>query len=287
MNVLIVGKHGQLASALVEAAGALGISASACSKEELDITNPLQIAQALDEVRPDVLINTAAFHIVGRCEEEPNEAFLLNATAVRNAARACRERNIRFVTYSTDYVFDGTKGAPYEESDAPRPLQMYGISKVAGEYAALAEHPKGSFVIRTCGVYGGKTGSPQKGGNFVLGILRDAGVSNRIEVSSDQIASPSSARDVARGTLKLLQGFAAPGMYHLVNEGQCSWYEFAAAIIEERRLPVEIVPVDRSGRSGGVLRPTYSAVANTRAKALGITLPHWRDGLKAYLVTLP
>jgi len=129
---------------------------------ELSITDFLQVKKKLDDVKPDVVINTSAYHVFPKCEENPIEAMRVNFVAVKNLAILCKECGIVFITYSTDYVFDGTKNEPYEEDDRPNPLQVYGISKLAGEYAVLNYYPEGSIIIRTCGVYGGRYGSPQK-----------------------------------------------------------------------------------------------------------------------------
>jgi len=208
----------------------------------------------------------------------------VNFIAVDKMAKLCKRYGIKFITYSTDYVFDGEKGAPYEENDKPNPLQIYGISKLAGEYAALNSYPEGAFVIRTCSLYGGKKGSPEKKGNFVLNIIKEAQNKEVIEVSSEQIVSPTYAGDLSKATLRLLlNSKIIPGIYHLVNEGYCSWYEFTKEIFRLAKINKEIKPVDREGMSGGARRPKFSALANTKAKALGIDLPSWQEGLKSYL----
>ena len=206
----------------------------------------------------------------------------VNFLAVQNLANLCKKNNITFVTYSTDYVFDGEKGGAYIETDMPHPLQVYGFSKLAGEYAALSIYPSGSLVIRTCGVYGGKEGSRQKGGNFVLNILKEAQNKEIVEVSSEQIVSPTYVGDLGRATLKLLGRKATLGIYHLVNEGCCSWYEFTKEIFQLAEITTMLVPVDRSGVSGAMKRPRFSVLKNTRAKALGVELPSWKEGLSSY-----
>lgn len=289
-KLLIIGKHGQIATALSHYASEQGFEAFAYSREELDILNPLQTEQRIKEVCPDVLINTAAYHVLADCQSHPEQAFAVNAAGVGRLAGLCREAGITFVTYSTDHVFDGTAGRPYREDDEARPLQVYGASKLAGERAALAAHPKGCFIIRTCGVYGGKQGSRSRGGNIVLTLLRESREKNPLEVASDQIASPSFADDVGRATLRLLaHPDAKPGIYHLVGEGQCSWYEFARELARLARLTNRIIPVERGegDRSNTSLRrPRLAALENIKAKALGITLPSWRDALGRYVKTL-
>jgi dTDP-4-dehydrorhamnose reductase len=212
--------------------------------------------------------------------------MLINFIAVRTLAKICKEKKITFVTFSTDYVFDGEKGTPYEEDDKPNPLQIYGISKLAGEYTALNSHPKGAFIIRTCGLYGGREGSPEKKGNFVLNIMQEAQDKEIIEVSSEQIVSPTFAGDLSKATLKLLKNKAKPGIYHLVNEGICSWYEFTKEIFKLAKINKEVRPINRNGLSGEMKRSKFSVLKNTKAKAIGIELPSWQEGLKTYLYEL-
>jgi len=285
-RILLIGKRGQLAEKILADAPFFDFDIYAFGKDDMDVTDLMQVKKKLDDVKPDVVINTSAYHVLPKCEENPIEAMRVNFVAVKNLAILCKERGIIFITYSTDYVFDGTKNEPYEEDDRPNPLQVYGISKLAGEYAVLNYYPEGSIIIRTCGVYGGKYGSPQKGGNFVLNILKEAYGKKFIEVSSEQIVSPTYAGDLSKATLKLLKlflsGNAKPGIYHLVNEGYCSWYEFTIEIFNLAKINVEVVPIDRGGFSGGVRRPRFSALRNTKAKNLGIILPHWKEGLNSY-----
>ncbi len=281
-NILLIGKRGQLGREIMEDAKSFGFEIVGFEKEELDITNELQVKEKIEKINPDILINTSAYHVVSKCEENPLAAMAVNFIAVQDLAKICKEKNIIFVTYSTDYVFDGEKGAPYNENDEPNPLQMYGMSKLAGEYAVFNFYPEGSFIIRTCGLYGGKTGSPEKKGNFVLNIMEEARNKEIIEVSSEQIVSPTYAGDLSKATLKLLKGKAEPGIYHLVNEGFCSWYEFTKEIFKLAKINKKTLPVNRGGISRGVNRPKFSVLKNTKAKVLGIELPLWQEGLKSY-----
>lgn len=280
-KVLLIGKNGQLGGELAKDANAFGFEVFPFDKEELDVTNHLQVKEQIEKIKPDIVINTAAYQIVSMCEQNPLLAMAVNFIAVQNLARICKEHNSIFVTYSSDYVFDGTKGTPNEEDSAPNPLQMYGMSKLAGEYAALHVYPGGVFIIRTCGLYGGKTGSPQKG-NFVLNMIKEAESKEIIEVSSDHMISPTYAFDLSKATLALLNSKAPFGIYHLVNEGLCSPYEFAREIFKLAGIKKELKPLIRGGHDGKIRRPIFSALKNTKAKALGIQLPSWKEGLSAY-----
>jgi len=282
-KILLIGKTGQLGSEIIKDAPSFGFKIAGFEKDELDVTNESQVKEKVEKIKPDILINTSAYHIVAACEENPLAAMEVNFVAVDKMAKLCKRYGIKFITYSTDYVFDGKKRAPYEENDKPNPLQIYGISKLAGEYAALNSYPEGAFVIRTCGLYGGKKGSPEKKGNFVLNIIKEAQNKEVIEVSSEQIVSPTYAGDLSKATLRLLlNSKIISGIYHLVNEGYCSWYEFAKEIFRLANINIKTIPVNRGGMSGGVRRPKFSALENTKAKALGIDLPSWQEGLKSY-----
>ncbi len=284
MKILIFGKTGQLGEQLYTQGKNQKHKIAGFTHQELDISNLQHVEKAIKKIQPDVVMNTTAYHVVADCEVHPAKAFQVNATSVRDIAQICNKRNIRFVTYSTDYVFDGKKGSPYIETDLPTPVQTYGVSKVAGERMALAYNPK-SIIIRTSGVYGGKKGSRTKKGNFALNILKEK---NRktLEVSSEQIVNPTYSVDLAQATFKLLKNKDVWGIYHLANEGYCSWAEFAKEIMKLSGSHTKIISVDRSGQSGGARRPLFSALKNTRAVKLGIKLPPWQDAIKRYIFTL-
>ena len=179
-------------------------------------------------------------------------------------------------------MFDGTKKEPYTEEDRPNPLQIYGISKLAGELVAH-NYDSESITIRTCGVFGGKTGSSMKKGNFVLYILDQAKKTNELEISHEQTASFVNAEDLAEGLLKLIELKAPSGIYHLVNEGYGTWSEFAQEIVSQSKVNLKIIPIDRLGVYGDTRIPLFVPLLNTKAKKLGVVLPPWQDGLKRYL----
>jgi dTDP-4-dehydrorhamnose reductase len=281
MKILLIGATGQLGGDILRNNQAHDILAP--DRKALDLSKPEQMGETIRERRPDMVINCAAFHNVPLCEDQPEQAFRINCAAVRDLAALCSEVDAWLVTFSSDYVFGGEKRAPYLEDDRPAPLQVYGITRLAGEHAALATAPDRAVVIRTCGLYG-RSGARSKGGNFVDGRVADARAGKRIEMASEQVLAPTSTDDLSRAVLSLIaHPRLAPGIYHLVNEGQCSWYDLTRAIMEVLGLDIEVVPVDRGGRSGKLRRPLYSVLANTRARALGITLRPWREALADYL----
>ena len=281
MKILIIGKTGQLGSVLVKDALALGYDVFAPSKQELDILNEDSFLDAMIHYKPEVVINTAAFHNVPLCEIEPMKAFQSNCIAVKKMAEISNEFDTWFVSFSTDYVFSGEKRRPYIESDTPCPLQMYGLSKLAGEYGALSY--KKSIIIRTCGLYG-MQGAKSKGGNFVDNRIKDSKQNARIEISNDQTISPTYAGDLSKTVLQLIaHSSKESGIYHLVNEGYCTWYEFTKEIFGFLDIDIELVPVDRKGKTGTMRRPLFSALENKKAKRLGVALPNWKENLHEYL----
>jgi len=281
LNILLIGKTGQLGGSIL--AKPRGHRIIAPDRNELDIESSESYSQAIHTYRPEVIINTAAFHNVPQCEVEPLRAFAVNCMAVYDLAAVCRKEDVRFVSISTDYVFGGDRCTPYHEDDLPRPIQMYGISKLAGEYAALAAAPAHTLIIRTCGLYG-KEGATSKGGNFVDKRIADAACCKELKMGRDQTVSPTYTDDLAQAVLKLIEHSSrAHGIFHLVNEGECTWFDFTKAIYDLMGFDVTVIPVDRRGLSGEMRRPLYSVLANTKARKLGIVLPNWREALERYL----
>ncbi len=281
MKLIIIGKTGQLGSILLEDAAKAGHDVISPSRQDLDILDSTAFLNLMQQHKPDAVINTAAFHNVPLCETEAVKAFQANCIAVGKMAKISNEFNALFVSFSTDYVFGGEKKRPYVETDRPNPLQMYGLSKLAGEYAALS-YPN-SIIIRTCGLYGIQ-GAASKGGNFVDNRIRDSKQETRLEIGCDQTVSPTYTADLSKAVLALIAHHPKEnGTYHLVNEGRCTWYEFTREIFKIMKIDTELVPVDRKGLDGEMRRPLFSALKNRKAAKLGIKLPHWKEGLKAYL----
>ncbi len=281
MKILIIGKTGQLGSALLKDALTFRHDVFAPSKQELDILNKDSFLNAMIHYKPEVVINTAAFHNVPLCEIEPVKAFQSNCIAVKIIAEISNEFDAWFVSFSTDYVFNGETRRPYIESDTPSPLQMYGLSKLAGEYGALSYNK--SIIIRTCGLYGIQ-GATSKSGNFVDNRIEDSKQNDRIEISNDQTVSPTYAGDLSKAVLQLIAHPSKDaGIYHLINDGYCTWYEFTKEVFKCFDINIELVPVDRKGKTGKMRRPLFSALKNEKGTRLGVTLPNWKEGLVQYL----
>lgn len=283
-RALLIGASGQLGSELHRQGGTKW-DITAPGRLDLDASDPEALNRAVENLRPNLVLNCSAFHVLARCESHFGDALLVNAVAVSTLAKAAERIGARFVTVSTDYAFDGTSGAPYREDDATNPIQAYGISKVAGERAALAAHPEGTFVIRSCGLYG-HAPSRQKAGNFVLNRLSDARTRNVVEIGSDLVCTPTSARDLATAMLVLIADGAPAGLYHLTNGGQCDWASFTAEIYRLADIRTMVQPVDRGGHYPPVRRPAYSVLDNEKAKSVGINLRPWQDALAEYVGAL-
>ncbi len=279
MKIALVGADGQLGTDLLNL-----LPREHCTPlyyPDFDVTDIQKIHRVFQSLNPDLVINTAAFHRVDDCEDRPLDAFLVNSLAVRDLALCCREQNTVLVHFSTDYVFDGEKGKPYLEDDEPRPLNVYGIPKLAGEYFIRSLCHR-YFLIRTCGLYG-LAGCREKGMNFVELMLHLEKSGRPLKVVNDQWVTPTSTEELAARVLELLQT-ERYGLYHMTNEGQCTWYEFAEAIFSLLGRSVDLYPIDSQSYGAKALRPAYSVLENHRAKDVGIAdFSPWREALKNYL----
>jgi dTDP-4-dehydrorhamnose reductase len=282
MKIFLIGKNGQVGAEINQQGLKMGFKIIAFGSKELDITDHDKVRQKIEKHKPDVVINTAAYHVLSDSERHIDTAFKVNVYAVKNLADICNKYNIRFINYSSDKVFDGKKRTPYTETDKTNPLQIYGITKLTGEIIA-ANYNNDTLNIRTCGIYGGLTGSTVKKGNFVLYILKESKLKTELEISSEQIASFVHAKDLAKATLQLLQKNVPKGIYNIVNEGCGSWAEFAQEIVKLNKLKMKIIPVNRKGIYGDTHLPEFTAMDISKIKKLGITLPPWQTGLQEYL----
>ena len=278
MKLLLIGGSGQLGTEIRTRWTNDKIIAP--PHDALDLTDDTRIAETLDTVAPDLVVNCAAFHNVDRCEEEPLRAFELNAVAVDRLARACAERDCTFVTISTDYVFSGETDRPYTEADVPQPISAYGTSKFAGELLVARLEGK-AFVVRTCGVYGRRP-SATKGYTFIDRVVAQAKAGEPNRVVSDVVASPTYAGDLA-DAIRALVETKAYGLYHACNVGPVSWYDFACEALRQAGVDASIEPISSSSWKVAARRPRYSALANAKLEALGIRMPRWQDGIAAYL----
>jgi len=280
MRVTIFGATGLLGKALVRQW--TDDDVSGLGFRDADIRNPKQISNVLEETRPNWIVLAAAYTDVDGCEGNPEHAFDVNCHGALNVATAAKQFASRLLFLSTDYVFDGAKTSPYTESDAPAPLSVYAESKLAGERLALARCRR-AFVIRVCGLYGVAQSATAGRTNFVETMLRLAGQGHALRVVRDQVLTPSYTLDLAPKVWRVLAR-GAPGLYHLANAGQTSFYDFAREIFRLSGLTPSLTPVTAAEYGARARRPPYSVMARTRLAALGEDdLRPWQAALAAYL----
>lgn len=281
MKVALIGAKGQLSSDLEPVLRAKGWEIIPFTHADLDVADLKSVQAALVPARPHIAINTAAYHKVEDVENNPAQAFAVNAIGLRNLALVCQKLSSTLVHLSTDYVFSGSKRNPYVESDPVDPLNVYGISKAAGEMALRAVWPK-HFILRTSGLYG-HAGSAGKGGNFVELMLRLAQEEEPIRVVADQILTPTSTQALALQIAALIDT-EAYGTYHATCQGECSWYAFAVEIFRSVGLYPDLRPQSTAESGARVKRPVYSVLENAQLKTIGIDLmPYWQEALRNYL----
>jgi dTDP-4-dehydrorhamnose reductase len=285
MIVAVLGANGQLGSDIlrVSRAGSVCTDAVALCRNDLDVSDLDAIPIALSRHRFDVLVNCTGYHKTDEVETHATEAFRINAHAVAVLARACKSLRARFVHISTDYIFDGDSRQPYKETDHASPINVYGASKLLGERLALREYADGTLVMRVASLFG-VAGSSGKGGNFIETILCRGKETGEVRVVNDITMSPTCTADVARAILAALQKDAPPGVYHVVNSGSATWFEFAKQIIEEAGVQARVVPLTSEQFPTVAPRPPYSVLDNHKVSQIVGQLPHWKDALRRYLM---
>ena len=282
MKIAVIGANGQLGSDLVAAFSEHGDAVSGLTHADIEISDLPSVTHALESMRPQVIVNTAAMHHVENCEREPEKAFAVNALGPRNLALAARDLDAVLLHVSTDYVFDGSKGSPYLEEDSPRPLNAYGITKLAGEHFVRATTAK-HFVVRTSGLYG-KSPCRAKGGlNFIELMLKLAKERGEVRVVDSEVVSPTSTAELAEQLVRLSHSDCY-GLYHATAEGSCSWYEFAREIFAITDTPVRLKVAGPDEFPAKVPRPKYSVLENGALKSRGLNaFKPWQDALHKYL----
>jgi len=270
-TVLLVGASGQLGTDLrLSAPDAVNLVAF--THGELDVLDLEQVKRVVAEVRPDVVVNAAAYVDVEGCETDRERAFAVNAYGVRNLVEA----GARIVQISTDYVFDGSARRPYVEEDRPDPINVYGESKLAGEVFA-----HGHLIVRSSGLYG--VAATRAKGNFVRTMLRLGRERGEVSVVTDQVLTPTNTADLAPAVWRLVEG-GATGVYHATNAGECSWFEFAKAIFELSGMDVAVKPTDTATLNYKARRPAYSVLDSSKLERDGFGgLRPWREALTAHL----
>lgn len=278
MRILVVGAAGRLGSALVRRfAGWAEVTGT--TREELDVCDRRAVLERAAALRPAAIVNCTAYNDVDRAEDEPVEALRVNASAVRSLAEAASSVGAALVHYSTDFVFDGAADRPYREEDQPNPQSTYATSKLLGEWlAALAPR---HYVLRVESLFGSSNAParPTSVDRIVDAVL----AGSEVRVFVDRTVSPSYSDDVARATRVILERGVAPGLYHCVNSGSCTWRDLALEVgrqlgVEPRLHPVRMADVQMRAR-----RPLYCALSNDKLAAAGADMPAWEDALARHL----
>ena len=280
MRIAIIGANGQLGTDLVEVLSK-DHEVKGLTHADIEITDIESVRTVISSIKPDIILNTAAYHIVPEAEKFPDKAFLINGTAVLNLAKTCQENGTRLLHYSTDYVFDGHKQKPYNEDDRPNPLNVYANTKLSGEYFAL-NYCDTSYVVRVSGIYG-KIPCRAKGGNFITTMIKLAKEKPEVRVVNDEVLTPTPTYHIALNTAALINTDAY-GLYHMSCEGEVSWYEFARTIWDTLKLDTPLFPASVKDFPLVVKRPFYSVLENGNLKSKSIyKMPHWREGLIEFL----
>ena len=273
---LITGSSGQLAEAFIANFEINKIDYVAPEEKDTDITSKEMVETTIDKVKPDVLINCAAYNKVDQAEKEPEIAYAVNSVAIENLARICKAKGIFFIHYSSDYVFDGETDRPYKETNNPSPINVYGKSKLEGE-RRVREVSGGHLIFRLSWVYGkGKQ-------NFFYKLNRWAEEKDSINIACDEISVPTYAEDIVNVTLKAL-AVNLTGLYHLVSSGYVSRYELAQYYFNKLKIKIKLNPVKRDFFKTLAKRPRFSAMSNKKlSEDLNIELPKWENALDRFI----
>ncbi|MBP9694920.1 MAG: dTDP-4-dehydrorhamnose reductase [Candidatus Magasanikbacteria bacterium] len=285
MKILITGAEGQLGTALRHLYNDTGAEVFAMGKNDLDVTSRDQVFEKIKSLCPDIIINCAGFHLVEDAENNVDAAFQGNAFAAGWIAQAAESVSAKMVHVSTDYVFEGTKSEGYSEFDLPKPLNVHGASKLAGEHLVAMKCSR-HYILRTSWVFGDAISAKKK--NFVLRMIDKAKVGESIRVVDDQFGSPTYAKDLALVIQEVIQKEIPYGLYHATNSGFCSWYDFTKKIFEFTGMKVEVVPIKTDSSGSNVKRPKHSILLNNRLTEAGINkFRSWKDALSEYIDQLP
>ena len=279
MKIVIIGSTGQLGQDLMKMLQpdheVIGLT-----HQDIEVTD-YNSFQTLKEQKPSVIINTAAFHKTDQCEDEPLKTFSVNAVGPKNVAAVSKEINATNVFISTDYLFSGSKNEPYTEEDVPDPINTYGISKLAGELFTK-QTPK-YYIFRVASLFG-VAGASGKGGNFVETMITKAKKSEPVSVVDDMWMSPTYTKDAAAIIKKILELTLPFGTYHLTNQGQCTWFQFAQEIFRLTGLNPDLKRIETSQIQTKAKRPLFSALKSVKLPQYNLGMRSWKEALYSYLV---
>jgi dTDP-4-dehydrorhamnose reductase len=279
MKIIIIGSTGQLGQDLMKTMQkdheVIGLT-----HKNVEVADYKSV-QTLKEQKPNVIINTAAFHKTDQCEDEPLKTFSVNALGPKNVATVSKEINATTVFISTDYLFSGSKNQPYTEDDAPDPINTYGISKLAGELYTK-QNPK-HYIFRVASLFG-TAGASGKGGNFIETMITKAKKDEPITVVDDMWMSPTYTKDAAETIKKILELQLSFGTYHLTNKGKCTWFQFAQEIFKLTNLTPNLKPIKTSQLQTKAKRPLFSALKSTKLPKYNLEMRSWKEALRSYLI---
>jgi len=283
MRIAVIGADGQLGTDICAAIDNTQDDLIHLTIEHIEVSDIDSVSRVLKEVSPQLVINTAAFHHVEKCEEEPVKAFEVNALGTRNLAMVCNDLDASIMHISTDYVFDGKKRAPYIETDKPMPLNVYANTKLSGEHFVEAIAKK-FYILRVSGIYG-KAPCIGKGGlNFVELMVKLSRERPEVRVVDNEILTPTSTVEISHQIVKMIERDAQYGLYHVTAEGSCSWYEFAREIFDITKPNIKFNKAAPGEFAVKVNRPEYSVLENKFLEDQGINIMrHWKQGLRTYL----
>lgn len=288
MRVVLLGPNGQLGHDVRRAHHDAGepFEVLPLSRDQLDLSSPGAVESVLGPLSFHVLLNCTGYHRTDEVEDNADLAFAVNAHAVQAMARLCALKKARLVHVSTDYVFGGdrTRSRPLREDDAPWPVNVYGASKAMGE--TLARHAADDVVIVRVASLFGTAGSRVKGGNFVETVTRIAREKGTLRVVDDQIMSPTFTADVAQVLMRMLMEDCEPGVYHSVNSGSASWFEFTREIVHQAGLDAMVTPCTSEEYPTRAMRPRYSVLDNSKVRRSVVPMPMWQDALRRYQRTM-
>lgn len=289
-RIALLGATGQLGHDIARVAAKKGLDLVPLGHEDIEITDPESVERSLASIRPRVVINSAAFHQVDRCEDDPAQAMNVNSLGALNVARSAKALGAECVFVSTDYVFSGDKPGmvgvttpsnSYSEEDRPSPVNVYGVSKLAGEQLTAATQPE-ALIVRVASLFG-VAGARGKGGNFIETILKKAREGSPLQVVNDQFMTPTYTTDAADAILRLIE-IGARGVVHATNSGTCTWHAFASKAVELTGLNAPVQPVPSSSYKSKAKRPANSALnTSVLTKLLGAPLRPWEHALQEYL----
>jgi len=279
VKIVIVGSTGQLGADLMKILK-LEHQTIGLAHEDIEVTD-YSSCLILKKHNPDVVINTAAFHKTDQCEEEPLEAFSVNALGAKNVAMISQEIKAATTFISTDYIFEGSKNKPYTEDDIPNPINNYGISKLAGEL--YTKQNQKHYIIRLASLFG-VAGASGKGGNFVETMIMKAKKNETITVVDDMWMSPTYTKEAAKTIRKIMELKLPFGTYHATNQGYCTWFQFAKETFRLLHLKPDLSPTKTRQLHMKTKRPRFSALRSKKLPKYGIQMTAWKKALNDYLI---